>query len=122
MAGNRENFFCSFCGVDRYHTRKLVTGLGAVVCEGCVSLCRSAEKHAPEATLIIPIQPLKVGPVAAPPWTKSSIAPFAEACPFCGLTPSKERKLFVAEVASICSECTVLCEGIYEEERRGRPS
>jgi ATP-dependent protease Clp ATPase subunit len=109
---------CTFCGVERDHTWKVVVGFGTVICDGCVRLCHEAVATAPESPLVIPIRPTKVGPTLLAKGILPAPRPFDVACPFCNGEPADGRPLFLADTASICSECIALCEEIYEQERR----
>jgi ATP-dependent protease Clp ATPase subunit len=120
MGNAEDEIRCTFCGVDRAHAWKLVAGFGAVVCDGCVKLCRVAEQDIDASIRVVHIRPTKVGPTVLVGSIRRANRRFDEACPFCGQEPDKNRRLFVAESASICNECIALCEEIHEEERRVR--
>ena len=111
---------CTFCGVDRTHAWKLVTGFGAVVCDACVKLCRAAEHDRDASVRVVRVRPTRVGPTALVGYIRPAERPFDEACAFCGQEPNKDGRLFVADSASICGECIILCEGIHMEERHAR--
>jgi ATP-dependent protease Clp ATPase subunit len=120
MGSIEDEMRCTFCGVDRTHAWKLVAGFGAVVCDACVKLCRAAEQDIDASMRVVRVCPTKVGPTGLVGYIRPASRRFDEACPFCNQAPDTDRRLFVAEIASICSECILLCEGIYEEERRAR--
>lgn len=113
---------CTFCGVEREHTWKVVVGFRTVICDGCVQLCHEAAAALPESQLVVPLRPTKVGPILLAKGILPAARPFDVACPFCNREPTEGRPLFLADTASICSECIALCEQIYEDERRSEGS
>jgi ATP-dependent protease Clp ATPase subunit len=116
-----DDLRCTFCGLDRQRAGHLVAGFGAVICDGCVGVCRAAEQTLADSVRVVAVHPAKVGPTARPASIALPSRPFGGACPFCGLPPSDDRRLFVADAASICSDCLTLCEEFLEEQRSGGP-
>jgi|SRR5450432_3038455 len=113
---------CTFCGVERQDTWKLVVGFGTVICDGCVKLCHVAAADLPQSALVVPLEPAKIGPTLLAKGILPAPRPFTVACPFCNREPKEDRPLFLADTASICSDCVALCEEIYEQEPKARGS
>ena len=38
---------CSFCGKDQAHVRRLISGPGVFICDGCVALCNQVISDGP---------------------------------------------------------------------------
>jgi ATP-dependent protease Clp ATPase subunit len=123
MADTRREIYCTFCGVDPKAARHLVTGFGAVICDECVGLCHQAEKGLADSARVVPMRPVQLGSTTLVTYNVEAAAhPFGEACPFCGLPPTSERRLFLAEHASICTDCIRLCDGVFRDREAPSPN
>jgi len=104
---------CSFCGLPRKETRKLIAGAGAMVCDTCVDkagrVLSTGEVAATRLSSIkqVPL-PAEDGPAAV------------TRCSFCGKGRLQVDGLAMAAGTTtagvtICTECVALCREIVSE-------
>jgi ribosomal protein S14 len=81
---------CSFCGKPQKQVRKLISGPGVLICDGCVAL--------------------------AGQWPRA--ADTQRRCSFCGMSRATVRQPVAAGQTVVCDECLDLCDEIIAEELR----
>jgi hypothetical protein len=96
--------YCSFCGKDQKHVKKLIAGPGVYICDQCVDradevLATGTEVATPTATL------RAVGEDST-----------TERCSFCGKARREAAAMASTGGARICNECVALCHEIVTEE------
>jgi hypothetical protein len=99
-----ELLYCSFCGKDQKHVKKLIAGPGVYICDNCVD--RADEVFATGNEVATPAATLRaVGEDAA-----------ADRCGFCGKARRQVAAMMSTGDARICNECVDLCHEIVTEE------
>lgn len=101
---DRELLYCSFCGKDQKHVKKLIAGPGVFVCDECVSRVEAV---------------LQTGNVTTT--RTATLRPVgqqdtADKCSFCGKRRSQVPAMASAGGARICAECVGLCNEIVAEQ------
>jgi ClpX C4-type zinc finger len=101
---DRELRYCSFCGKDQKHVKKLIVGPGVFICDECVSRVEAV---------------LKTGNVTTT--RTATLRPVdqqdtADKCSFCGKRRKQVPAMASAGDARICAECVDLCNEIVAEQ------
>lgn len=92
MQFSRHDKMCSFCGVQGGPERKLAGGLGAMICDECVSHFHENNQH-----------PDRVHEMSRPPWDRMSLSELLATLPL--ITASSEQNAaFVQEWVDMLRE------------------
>ncbi len=99
------NLVCSFCGLDKIETRKVIAGPGVYICDGCIRL----------ATEVVQENEAKGN-------ERIKLAAMSDRnakCTFCGKKGRRGDRVAETGDARICDECLGICTDILVG-RQGR--
>ena len=96
--------YCSFCGNDQKHVKKLIAGPGVYICDRCVDRADAVLQTGTE--------------VATPTAILRAVGadPMAGRCCFCGKARREVAAMASTDDVRICNECVALCQEIVTDE------